>query len=199
MFMTTRKKSVLTIVCIILALCMLTAFIAIFIPYYRENIARTTYVLPPKLTKALFDSSPDEFLFRYLPWYDECEDYRHHAYVDSSGNLVLKLTKNQENARLNMFGDRVTYAKSIGIDVSYDNTTVTCNFFAGDFSSSYPLLLNYELAFRQLFDGRDPSTIDVKLIIIDAGTHETAYEGYWLDGGIHIDFGELDLTPRPQN
>ena len=77
------------------------------------NIQRTEYVLPPKISLALFGTEPEEFFTTYRELYDYCEDFRKHAQIDEKGNLVLRLTKAQEKALLKSEDSNIEETKKI--------------------------------------------------------------------------------------
>ena len=113
-----EKKNIIYWVIIVALVIVLTIFLVLLINQNTEKASkpeRTTYVLPPKTVIWLFDSTVEEFFVKDFAFNQYCEDYRKHALVDNDGNLVLKLTKDQENGMLVWLGDRSGRARCAGM------------------------------------------------------------------------------------
>jgi len=159
-----NKQNIIYWVIIVALVIILTIFLVLLINQNTEKTSepeRTTYVLPPKIVKALFNCSVEEFFSTYRETYQYVEDYRKHASVDKEGNLVLRLTKEQEEVTLYRLNDCLGRARSAGIEISDDYTYVSYVCTSSEFFKNYPFLLHYELCFRQLFSGKDPATISI--------------------------------------
>lgn len=145
---------------------------------------RTTYVISPKMSRALFGSTPEKFFNVYYSWYDSCEDYRKYATIDKKGNLVLSLTKEQENAMLEYEDANLEYADNLpGVEIADDYTSIT---ITGDkphiekiLFEELSVLFSNDMSNRQLFSGKDPSTISVTVTIIEESTNKVLYKAVW--------------------
>ena len=185
-----EKKNIIYWVIIVALVIVLTIFLVLLINQNTEKASkpeRTTYVLPPKTVIWLFDSTVEEFFVKDFAFNQYCEDYQKHALVDNDGNLVLKLTKDQENGMLVWLGDRSGRARSAGMEISNDYTHITYVCTAKEFMNNYPFLLHYELGFRQLFSGKDPASIRITYTIIGKTTNKVIYDVTWPESELVFD------------
>ena len=190
-----EKKNIIYWVTIVALVIVLTIFLVLLINQNTEKASepeRTTYVLPPKTVIWLFDSTVEEFFVNDFTFYKYCEDYRKHSSVDKEGNLVLRLTKEQEEGMLTWLNDCVGRARSAGIEISDDYTHLTYVCTMKEFFSNCPFLMHYELAFRQLFSGQDPASISVTYTIIAKTTKKVICDTTWPESEINVDGGDPD-------
>lgn len=171
-----RKKSILifiiSLLVIMLASCML------------KSEPRTEYVFPSNISLAFFGTEPEDFLKTNRKLYDYCEDFRNHAQIDENGNLVLKLTSEQEKATLEYYDSGLEeFDKIPEVEVLDDYTGFT---ITGDkeaiidiVANEFGILTIDELAFRQLFNGTKPEDISVKVTIIEQGSNNVLYTATW--------------------
>jgi|GEM_PF-1048412 len=190
-----NKQNIIYWVIIVALVIILTIFLVLLINQNTEKTSepeRTTYVLPPKIVKALFNCSVEEFFSTYRETYQYVEDYRKHASVDKEGNLVLRLTKEQEEVTLYRLNDCLGRARSAGIEISDDYTYVSYVCTSSEFFKNYPFLLHYELCFRQLFSGKDPATISITYNIIAKTTKKVICNSTFPESGFNFDGGDPD-------
>lgn len=144
-----------------------------------KRTIRTTYVLPPEISLAIFGCEPSEFAYWELDIYSSTEDFREKAFVDVEGNLVLRLNEQQKEAFRNKnWGISVDYLrKSENIQIAKDYTQVT---ILGYKETIVEDLTNIAFGYssfliEQLLTGKEPSTISVEFIIKDGVTGKTVY------------------------
>lgn len=185
-----EKKNIIYWVIIVALVIVLTIFLVLLINQNTEKASepeRTTYVLPPKIVKALFNCSVNDFFSSDFTFYKYCEDYRTDATIDKDGNLVLRLTKEQEEGMLTWLNDCVGRARSAGIEISDDFTHLTYVCTMEEFFSNCPFLMHYELGFRQLFSGKDPALISVRYTIIAKTTKKVICDISFPENEINVD------------
>lgn len=176
-------------ICSISALLILTALtISIFESLQSK---RTTYELPPELCLGLFGKYPDEFFETTYPMYDSCEDFRTYAEVSREGNLVLRLTEEQEIVALQYADAGIEeFATVPGVEIADDYTsfTITGNedSIADIVFTKYPVWTAHDMAFRQLFSGKDPETISVTCTVVEENTKEVLYTATWPQESIDL-------------
>jgi len=173
------------------------------IPKPKDSNSRTTYVIPPKICRALFwGAEPETFFDEYYPFYESCEDFREHATIDRDGNLVLRLTTEQKEAFID-FGDSgiEETRKTPGIYISKDLKELTLTGYEEDVKeiiwNKLPLTTVFDMASRQLINGVEPSKISVTVKIVDIATGETVYKAVWPEESFEFVFEDLDFTNRP--
>lgn len=161
---------------------------------------RTEYKLPLNISSAIFGSNPEEFFDTYYDYYDLIEDFRKHADIDKEGNLILRLTKKQENGLLKSCSGAIAKAKKEGFYISDDNSYFVISGYAetiGDKIFNFPVLTAHEMAIRQLLSGKNPKTISVTAYLKDEGTGKTVYTATWPKENIKLSFNEEDYTSKP--
>ena len=154
---------------------------------------RTTYVLPPKISLALFGTNPEDFFKIDRDFYSDCEDFRKHAKIDENGNLVLKLTKSQENALLKAEDSNIEKTKkNPGIIIldDYSEIIVTGDReqIADILWNEFDILTITDMANRQLFSGKNPSEISIKVTVIESISNEILYTANWPSEPINFSF-----------
>ena len=153
---------------------------------------RTTYEFSPKTSLAFFGREPEDFFDTYYDYYDECEDFRKKAQINEKGNLVLHLTKEQEEAFLQSRDSQIEELKQInGIYVSddYSLLTITGNRqeVADIIGNKLPLLTIFDLANRQLIINKvNPEEIAVEVKVIDKNTGDCLYSAIWPREGVRL-------------
>lgn len=159
--------------------------------------SRTEYILPPNISLALFGRTPENYFETYYSYYDWLGDFRDHAEIDKDGNLVLRLTEDQKEGLLRFYGDSVSGAKKMGIEISEDYTIVTFNFNEDEMQEkleNFPILMFNDMAIRQLFSDKDPATIKIECIVKDKETGNILYNASWPQEAISLSFEDIELA-----
>jgi|GEM_PF-2576726 len=164
------------------------------IPPAHADDERRTFVLSPYGTNLFFGVTPREFMNTAMLIYSSCEDFRRHAKIDKDGNLVLNLTENQTATWLYFYGDTVSDAKELGVEIAEDYTSF---YFKGYMEDIYefPLMLVRSLQILQLFEGKNAEDISVHCVLVDAGTGETKVDVILPPEALEYSIG--DFSPRP--
>lgn len=169
------KKKVILVFCI---------FVIIFTATILLQNQRTTYVLSPDMSLALFGTEPEEFFLVDREVYNNCEDLRKCAEIDETGNLILRLTKEQEKAILSYYDSDLKSFDALssvelfdgyaGLKITGDKESIS-HVIANEFR----LLTIDDMAFRQMFNGTDPKDISVTVIVVESGSNSVLYEATW--------------------
>ncbi len=187
------------LILILILVFVITVLLAFLIQIGKNR--RTTYVLSPKICLALFGCEPNNFANWELDIYSTTEDFREKAFVDGEGNLVLSLNTAQKKAFRNKnWGIGVdVLRKSENMEITEDCTQIT---IYGYKETLFTDLSNFvvgasSLGVEQLLNGRDPSTIAVKIIVKDGVTGETVYSVVWPDEEFVFEFGDYQFSEKP--
>ena len=156
---------------------------------------RNTYVLSPACIKYFFTDTAEEFFSTNYSWYNSCEDFRKHAEIDENGNLILHLTKEQEEAHLQTYNSAVERFKNThGVDVAEDYSSFTITGTEEEVSHIltyyFPITLMFEMKYRQLYSGKSPETITIMINLVNKETGETEYSATWPQEPIKFNFDD---------
>lgn len=178
-----RKKAI--------SILIISLLVIITLSFILINQQRTKYVLPPNISLALFGTEPEDFFTTYREFYDYCEDFRKHAQIDENGNLVLKLTKEQEKAILQYCDSGLKSFDELpeveilddylGFKITGNKESIT-NIIANE----YGIFTIDEMAFRQMFNGINPKNISVTVTVIESSTNNVLYMSTWPQDDIEL-------------
>lgn len=164
---------------------------------------RTEYKIPSNITYAMWGLTPEEFFKSenfYFGLYDDTEDFRKRAKIDQDGNLILRLTADQQAVWTSYAYTSVEDAEEASINVANDFSGFTICCYSEDLSNiigKFPFYLVFDLATLQLLAGKDPATITVDCVVKDAGTEKVIYSATWPEEKIHLQFDAQDFSPKP--
>ncbi len=170
------KTKLIIIVCIGVVLC-----VALFLMQPQL----TTYKFSPETSLAFFGRIPEEFFDTYYDYYETCEDFRERAEINEDGYLILKLSKEQEDAFLKSCDSQIEEIKQInGIYISNDykllELTGNKNEVAEIIGNEISFLTVFDLANHQLIiDKINPEEVVVKVRVIDENTGKCVYSAMW--------------------
>lgn len=145
----------------------------------------TTYEFSPEASLAFFGRKPEDFFDTYYDYYETCEDFRERAKINKAGNLVLRLSKEQEDAFLKSCDSQIEELKKIkGVYISdnYELLSITGNKkeVAEIIANEMSCLTVFDLANHQLIiDKITPKEIFVEVKVIDENTGECVYNAIW--------------------
>lgn len=185
------KTTLITIACIAVVLCAASFF---------TQAQYTTYEFSPKTSLAFFGRNPEDFFDTYYDYYDECEDFRERAKINENGNLVVKLSKEQEEVFLKSCDSQFEELKKIdGVYISddYDLLTITGNReeVAEIIANELSVLTVFDLANHQLIVNKiNPEEIFVEFRIIDDNTGKAVYSAIWPKEDIRLSVKEWQFS-----
>lgn len=166
--------------------------------YYSPSLSnrRTEYVIPENISLAIFSRTPEDFFDTWYQYYDLCEDFRNNADVDDYGNLVLRLTKEQENVLIDTCNKSIESAKKSGIEISKDLHCFTISGSPSEIENKIkqlPIYLIREMAIRQLLSNNAPSTISIECVVKDKESGKVVYNAIWPQESIDLDYNSFDF------
>lgn len=170
------KKTLIIAACVGIILC-----VALFLTQSQL----TTYEFSPEVSLAFFGRTPEEFFDTYYDYYETCEDFRERAEINKDGNLVLRLSKEQEDAFLKSCDSQIEEIKKIkGVYISDDykllSITGDKNEVAEIIANKIPILTVFDLANHQLLITKiNPEEIVVEVRVIDENTGNCVYNAIW--------------------
>ncbi len=143
----------------------------------------TEYVIPAKLSQTLLGYAPENFQENQHKIFSQA-DFLNNSRVDDSGNLVLKLSKEQETTVLEFYDSKLNELNEIdGVDISEDYKTLNIigdeNTISEIYWNNMGIYTIHDMAFRQLFNGNNPETISVTVTITEQGTSKKLYTATW--------------------
>ena len=174
---------IFVMMCIVVMICFF-----MFFPEFQFN----TYEFSPKTSLAFFGVKPESFFDVYYDYYDSCEDFRNHAQINEKGNLVLRLTKKQEEVFLQYYDSQLDDFKQVqGVNISNDYTLISIK---GNREEVAEIIANkmsfytvFDLANRQLIINKtDPDKIVVEVKVIDENTGNCVYNAVWPQEAINF-------------
>lgn len=160
------------------------------------NLSDTTYTISPKLTKAFWGRTPQEFLVSDYDFFPSCEDFNRHGYIDENGNLVLILTERQKIFVKKDIRETIKCAEDVSINVSKDYKSYVFECSAEESSNTlrnFPILLTHRLGMMQILSGEDPDTVSVTIMVRHPETKEITQQIVWPESGVSISQGEGGL------
>ncbi len=182
------KKIIDTILVFVAVVAVSLAIVNYFYPFFGGNenevggsnnemdIAEqtlTTYVIPPKIAKALTTKEPEEFVKMETPMSGVSSNFCTSAEVDENGYLVLALNEKQKRDWADFAMELINDAKEVkDIEISSDYTKVTVKWSASADNSITSLYATIECLTMQLLNGKDPETLQVEYTVIDKYTDE---------------------------
>ncbi len=160
---------------------------------------RTTYEFSPKMSLAFFGRDPEGFLNTDYDFYDTCEDFRKHAKINKKGNLVLRLTKEQEEAFLQSCdSDLEEFERIKGVHISNDYTLLLVSGNKEEvtdiIANQMPLYAVFDMANRQLVIKKiNPEEITVEFRVVDENTGLCVYNAIWPQDSVSLSPKEWDF------
>lgn len=164
-----------------------------------HTIPDQKFTFSPRICKALFDCSPQEFFDLELDIYQNIIDFRTNARVSPEGNLVLMLSKKQRLALIN--SDLFDFSDYKNVEISYEDKTVIVNGFAEtayeDIKAS--LIIADRVCVKLLLeDDINDEEAQIQYIIRDGVTGEIVYSITWPQIEVHIPFANYNFSPLPE-
>lgn len=194
-----NKDKLQNILIVVLVIAIVLVLISMFISDGTLFAKRNTYVLSPEMCRLFYSTTPEDFFEDFNPlWGDSCEDFKKHARVDKDGNLVLRLTEEQENAHIQAWNSNLEEFKKVsGVEIADDYSYVT---ITGNKEEIKHILQNHlhffflkEMPLRQLYNGKKPETITLTFSLIESSTGKTVYTATWPQETITITFNMDEL------
>ena len=179
------KKKLLSFGIIVLTCILVISFFKKDAP---EEEKRNTYVFSPKMTDSFFGCTPSQFVKgnNHLAINDYGEDFYTHASVDENGNLMLRLTEQQEKDMVSQYGNTDFEALENTIEGLTFLENETGMIIRGNKKQiinviwSLPFFVVQEMAAKQVFvHKKTPEEVAVSVTIIDAGNDKVLYTATW--------------------
>lgn len=192
------KNKIQNILIVVLVIAIVIMIGSMFISDGTLFAKRNTYVFSPEMCKLFFSTTPEDFFEEYYSWYASSEDFREHASIDKDGNLVLRLTEEQENAHIMAWNSNLEEFKKVsGVEISDDYSNVIITGTKEEIRNilryKLHIFLFVELSYRQLYSGKKPETITVTFTLIESSTGKTVYTATWPQETITITFNMDEL------
>lgn len=192
------KNKLQNILIVVLVIAIVLVLISMFISDGTLFAKRNTYVFSSEMCELFFSTTPEDFFEEYYSWYASSEDFREHASIDKDGNLVLRLTEEQENAHIMAWNSNLEEFKKVsGVEISDDYSNVIITGTKEEIRNilryKLHIFLFVELSYRQLYSGKKPETITVTFTLIESSTGKTVYTATWPQEDITITFNMDEL------
>lgn len=199
------KKTIDTILVFVAVIAISLAIVNYFYPFFGGNenevggsnnemdIAEqtlTTYVIPPKIAKALTTKEPEEFVKMETPMSGVSSNFCTSAEVDENGYLVLTLNEKQKQDWVDFEMKFINDAKASNVDISSDYTKMIVKWSASFDNSISSLLALGGCLTMQLLDGLEPETLQVEYMVVDNNSGDVLLQAFWPYD--KIDYGVKD-------
>ncbi len=140
------------------------------------------YKIPKDSVTVIFGTTSEKFFEIDMAYYTYTGDFRDNAKIDSKGNLILKLSDEQENAWIEWYLPTIKTARDAGIFISDDYTELI---MYGNYEevisqiSNMPVSILNALVTNQLLKKVDPSAIHIHYKVINTENGKTVYDFDW--------------------
>ena len=199
------KKTIDTMLVFVAVIAISLAIINHFYPFVKDNEnvvdeinnvpdtaeqTLTTYVIPPKIAKALTTHEPSEFVKMETPMAGVSSDFCTSAEVNEKGYLVLTLNEKQKQDWVDFEMKFINDANASNVDISSDYTKMTVQWSASVDNSISSLFSLGSCLTMQLLNGLEPETLQVEYVVVDSNSGEILLQAIWPYD--KIDYGVKD-------